>query len=86
MNREQAVTVIKELFDKCQLMEGKSIKLLPPKENDALSDTFQIHIQTLNNEMVIMCGNEIARRHHLAVIQKSGLMIIYKPYPNLTEP
>ena len=85
MNREQAVSVIKQIFEKCRYSEGKSIKLMPPKDNNALSNTFQIHIQTARNEMLISCIEEVAKQNNLAVNQKDGLLIVYKPYPNQNE-
>ncbi len=30
MDRETAVEVIEEIFDVCNLVEGKSVKLMPP--------------------------------------------------------
>jgi hypothetical protein len=86
MNRNQAVTVIKEIFDKCHLIEGKAIKLMPPKENNALSDTYRIHIQTGDNESLISCVQGAVKRHNLAIKQTKGSLIVYKPYPNMSEP
>ena len=83
MNREQAVNVIKEISEQCQLLEGKSIKLLPPKDNDALSNTFQVHIQTLGfpDPCLVGCIREVAEKHKLAIEQVDGYLIVFKPYP-----
>jgi len=80
MNREQAVTVIKEIFEQCHQIEGKSLKLLPPKGNDALSNTFQIHIETNDNNFLILFVENIAKEHNLDVMCKDGYCIVYKPY------
>jgi hypothetical protein len=87
MNREQAVDIIKELFDICNSVEGRSIKLMPPKNNDALSNTFQIHIQlsrSTSDSLVETCVEAIAQRNRLAFETKNGWLIIYKPYPTKT--
>jgi hypothetical protein len=84
MNREQAVNIIKEIFDQCETVEGKSIKLMPPKDNNALSNTFQIHIQlnhSASDELVETCVKYIAEKHKLAVEAKNGWLIMFKPYP-----
>ena len=85
MNRKQAVTLIQEIFDKCQQIEGKSIKLLPPKDNNALTNTYQIHIETKNDEVLVSCITNVAEKHNLAVRCKDGFCIVYKPYPNVSK-
>lgn len=85
MDREQAVSVIKHIFEKCNQMQGKSMKLMPPKENNALSNTFQIHIQTSDDEILKSCIKSIAKENGLSVKQKDSLLIVYKPYPNVKE-
>lgn len=80
LNRKQAVALIKEIFDACRAVEGKSIKLLPPKENDSLSHTFQVYIETKNDPLIVGCVENIVGKHKLAVKITDGWMIIYKPY------
>jgi hypothetical protein len=86
MNREQAVLVIKQIFEHCRYMEGKSLELIPPKGNDALSDTFQIHIQTFDNETLVSCIQNVATEHNVAVKVRKGSCTVYKPYPNMCDP
>jgi len=81
MDRTQAVSVIKEISEQCQCLEGKSIKLLPPKDNDALANTFQVHIQTSGNPFLVSCIETISERHNLATKQIEGYLVVYKPYP-----
>ncbi|MGD6851677.1 MAG: hypothetical protein ACQCN6_06420 [Candidatus Bathyarchaeia archaeon] len=82
MNREQAVNVIKQIFDRCQQTEGKSIKLMPPKGDTALAHTFQIHVQmTLGSEVLQTCVRVIAKENNLAVRIQDDWLIVYKPYP-----
>jgi hypothetical protein len=84
MNRKQAVNVIKEISEQCQLLEGKSIKLLPPKDNDALSNTFQVHIQVSDDPdpILVSCIENIAEKYNLSTKQVEGYLILHKPYPN----
>jgi len=84
MDREQAVKVIKEIFEQCRYLEGRSIELLPPKDNDSLSNTFQVHIQVSGDTepFLVACIENIAERHNLATKQVDGYLIVYKPYPN----
>jgi len=83
MNREQAVKVIKDISEQCNLLEGKSLKLLPPKDNDTLSNTFQVHIQTHDDPdpFLIRCVERVAEEHKLVTKQVDGYLIVYKPYP-----
>jgi len=83
LNREQAVNVIKQIFDQCSYMEGRSLKLMAPKENNALSHTYQIHIQTRDNKTLKSCIETVAKKNGLEVKQTDDLVIIYKPYPDL---
>jgi hypothetical protein len=81
MNREQAVNVIKRIFEVCNAIEGKSLKLLPPREDDSLSDTFQIHIETRDDTTIQSCVDDIAKKNKLVVKKKDDWLIIFKPYP-----
>jgi len=83
MDRKQAVEVIKEISEQCQLLEGKSIKFLPPKDSDALSNTFQVHIQVSDDPdpFLVSCVENVAEKRNLATKQVDGYLIVYKPYP-----
>jgi hypothetical protein len=83
MDREQAVGIIKQICLNCQLVEGKSIKLLPSKEPNALSHTYQICIQqtaSTSYELLQLCVDNIAAKNNLSIMVKDGWLIIYKPY------
>ena len=84
MKRRQAVNVIKEISERCQLLEGRSIKLLQPKDNDAQSNTFQIHIQVSDDPdpFLVSCIETIAEKHNLATKQIDEYLIVYKPCSN----
>ncbi len=80
MDRKQAVDIVKEILNKCRAMEGKSLKLLPPREDDTLSHTFQIHIETKDDPVVQGCVESITKVHNLAAKMNDDWLIIYKPY------
>jgi len=83
MNREQAVTIIKQIFDQCNRTEGKSIKLMAPRNNNSLSNTFQVHIQTGDDVVLMDCIRAIAHENGLEIKVKDGSVVVYKPYPDL---
>jgi hypothetical protein len=81
MDRQEAVTVIKEIFDKCRSTVGKSIKLLPPKNVDTFSKNFQIQIQIISDDdPSISCIRAVAENHHLSVKFGDGCCLLYKPH------
>lgn len=82
MNREQAASILKRIFEESSWVEGKSVKLIPPKNNNALSNTFQIHIVTNGDKMIPTFIRTIAKENGLIVEQKEGFIIVYKPYPH----
>jgi hypothetical protein len=52
MEREQASNLIREIFTLCHYIDGKSIRLVPPEENNPLSIGFMIQIEKVNHELV----------------------------------
>ena len=86
MDRVQAVQVLKRVFEERQWVEGKSVKLIPPKNIDSLSNTFQIHIQTNDEGIIPSCIITITKENGLTVKERDGFIIIYKSYPNLSYP
>jgi len=80
MNREQAVSVIKEIFDRCWEIEGKSLSLVPPNDNDALSDTFQT-----DDERLTSCIKDVAEKHNLAAYQEENYFVVCKHYSELEK-
>ena len=87
MDRTQAVSIIKEISEQCHNLEGKSIKLLASKDNDALSNTFQVHIKVSDDPdpILVDCTESIAEKHNLTTKQIEGYLVVYKPYPKKKE-
>ena len=84
MDRQQAVQVMKEILEQCYAIEGRSLTLLPPRNNDALSDTFQIHIRT-DDSVLTSCIRDIATKHGLSTFQDKTDFVVYKPHPELQK-
>ena len=82
MDRKQAVTVIKEIVERCPEIEGRSITLLPPKNNDALSNTFQMHLRD-DDPILESYITNIAKEHGLDICQDENYLVVYKPHPEL---
>ncbi len=79
MQREEAVVAIKEIFDRCPHIEGKSLKLMAPDAVSVLSKGCQIHIETMKNETLGNCLATLSYRLNLAVHNEGNFLIIYKP-------
>lgn len=79
MDRARAVEVIKLVFARCSSVEGKSIKLMPARANDASLKGYQIHIQTRHDGVLESCLDGIAEENGLAVQREDDLYIIYEP-------
>jgi len=79
MQREQAVSLVKEIFDFCRFVEGKSVKLMPPNADSVLSKGCQIHIDTRNDAVLEACLQTVTDANGLAMVKEGQLAIIYKP-------
>ena len=79
MERDQAVKVVKEIFELCRVIEGKSIKLMPSTAKAVSSKGCQIHIHTKGDELLENCIKTVADNHGLAAIKEGDIVIIYKP-------
>ena len=52
-----------------------------PKDDDALANTFQVHVQVSDDPTLVSCVKTIAEKHNLATKQIEGYLVVYKPYP-----
>ncbi len=78
MNRDEAVSVVKEIFDSCKFIEGKNVKLMAPDANNVLSKGCQIHIDSRNDTVLEMCLERLAGKNGLATAKEGQLFVIYK--------
>ncbi len=89
MERQEAVTVVKELIDSCVGLDGHSFELAPP--NIGTSVGYQIIIRTALDDQTKACVRAIVQKHSLAyqtgsmwktrrsLSQEPDTLIIYKP-------
>jgi hypothetical protein len=79
MLRNEATEILKEVLMSCRVLEGKSLKLMPPDADSVLSKGCQIHIEKVSDFITQSCLNRIARKHKLAVHDDGAYIVIYKP-------
>ena len=79
MQRDKAVSVVKEIFRSCTSIEGESVKLLPSKADGVYADGCQIHIETGGDVAVVACIEAVAANYGLAVASEGERLIIYEP-------
>lgn len=79
MNRNEAIAILKEVFEKCKLLDGTYVSLMPPNSADLESQGYQIHIKTPIDEMAKMCMEKILNNNRLSLKTENDLAIIYRP-------
>ena len=80
LKREEAIIVLKELFDQCTTLEGHYLELLPPDASNLLSGGYQIVIKTTLDEVTRNCMQDVLIKYHLTIkIPDAQTFIIYKP-------
>ena len=79
MNRNEAITFLKEVFDKCTLLDGQFLCLMPPNSASLLSKGYQIQMKNPLHSDDLVCMNEILRRFGLVLKIEKDLTIIYRP-------
>ena len=80
MNRNEAVSILKEIFEKCSLFNGQYLALMPPNAAGLLSHGYQIHLKIPLDDETKKCMMKILQKYGLAFNEdKEGLAIIYKP-------
>lgn len=81
MKREEAILVLKELFDKCTTLDGHYLEVIPPKAASKLSGGYQIQIKTILDEETRTCMQDILMKNHLTIkIEESDSFTIYRPF------
>ena len=76
MDREKAVEVIKQMFQQCSQIEGKSIILTFPTANNRSKDC-QIHIKALDDDFIQSALTSIAKQNKLEVTTQGCYLIIF---------
>ena len=85
LNREDAILVLREIFDKCTLFDGTYLSLVPPNAASFLSQGYQVHIKIGLDDETRSCMQDILdhilEKHGLALNEeeKKESVIIFKP-------
>jgi hypothetical protein len=88
MKREEAIEVLKNLFEICTTLDGRWLSLMPPNAGSKLSQGYQIIIKTPLDELTRNCMQDVLVKYHLTIkITETDTFVIYKPYQEnrLTE-
>jgi hypothetical protein len=79
MKREEAVTVYKEIMSLAECMGSNAFNLKLSKIDDPTSEGYQICITMVSDTEIRQQIAKIAKKHHLAVKEEKGEVIIFKP-------
>jgi hypothetical protein len=81
LKREEAILVLKELFEKCTSLDGHYLEILPPQASIMMSGGYQIVIKTVIDEETRNCMQDVLVKYHLTIkIPDHQTFIIYKPH------
>jgi hypothetical protein len=81
LKREEAILVLKELFEKCTNLDGHYLELLPPNASTKMSGGYQIEIKATLDEETRTCMQDILIKYQLTIkIQEEDSFIIYRPH------
>jgi hypothetical protein len=79
LNRNEAVSILKEIFEKCALLDGSYVSLVPPNNTKLLTQGYQVHIKAPVDKMAQMCMQKLLDGHRLAMKMENDMTIIYEP-------
>jgi hypothetical protein len=79
MRREEAVSLLREVSDKCPSLAPNGIMLMPPDADGVLSKGFQLHIKAHLDEESLSCINPLVIEHGLLLKNEKDLLVIYRP-------
>ncbi len=81
MNREEALSLLKELNSACDSIGELGVMLMPPDADDVLSHGYQLHIKAVLTEDALICLKSIAVKHKLAIANEpeKQLVVVYRP-------
>ena len=81
MNREEATSLLREIFQVCGGLGEEGIMLMPPDADDVLSRGYQLHIKPSVNHESLECIKPIVQKRNLAIVSETQrcLTVIYRP-------
>jgi len=77
MDRNEAVTYLKELLSLCNEMSPESISFENPKGCDSVG--YRVHIKGKIQESDKERVRDVAKKHSLAVKEDTDGVVVYKP-------
>ena len=81
MKREEAILVLKELFEKCTNLDGHYLELIPPNAASLLSGGYQIQIKAILDEETRTCMQDVLMKYQLTIkVEEANSFIIYRPH------
>ncbi|MCW4017535.1 MAG: hypothetical protein NWF00_02445 [Candidatus Bathyarchaeota archaeon] len=84
MDRTEAVLILREILDNCEIFDGVYLSLASPKASNLLSQGYQLHIKAPIDDHAKECMRDILQKHGLALKIEDNLAIIYKPIKKKT--
>ena len=85
LKREEAILVLKELFEKCTNLDGHYLELLPPDASKRMSGGYQIQIKATLDEETRNCMQDVLMKNHLTIkIEEADSFTIYRPHKEST--
>ncbi len=88
MNREEAVSLIKEITEeKCTNLTGHDIMLMLPNAKETSSQGYELHIKTTLDKASLRCLETIVEHdgYALKTEPEKGLIVIFEPSGGVTE-
>jgi hypothetical protein len=83
LKREEAILVLKELFENCTNLDGHYLEVIPPNASTRMSGGYQIEIRATMDEETRTCMQDILMKNHLTIkITQPDAFIIYRPHIN----
>lgn len=80
LKREEAILVLKELFEKCPFLDGRYLALMPAEPPTLMSQKYQILIKTSLDEETRNCMQDILIKYQLTIkIKEENTFITYRP-------
>ena len=80
LKREEAISVLKELFEKCTFLDGHYLALMPAGYTGLMTKGFQIVIKCTLDEETRTCMQDILMKNGLTIkVKEADTFIIYRP-------
>ncbi len=79
LRREEAVSLLREVSDKCENLGPNGIMLMPSNADDVLAKGYQLHIKAHLDEESLSCISPLVEERGLMIKQEKDLLVIYRP-------